>query len=174
MLTLAARHALRSGQAVSAVSFLQGTAAAIPVADETFDLALCFGVLHHTVGEGDPSGHDVLQELARVTRPGGRVVVVEPNAWNPYFFATTWVWHGLQQRVAGYPRVEHERPLTKPFLRRGLTRAGLVVERVTTASPVEAFRGGTSGGIWRAAQWALEGPLRSLGTHLVAVATRPV
>lgn len=172
MLARAARHAASAGVG-QPVSFLQGTASAIPVCDGAFDLVLCFGVLHHTVGEGDPTGQDVLREMARVTRPGGRVVVVEPNAWNPYFFTTTWVWHGLQDRVAGYPRIAHERPLTMRFLRGGLARAGLVVERVATASPVEAFRGRNAGAVWKAAQWALEGPLRAFGTHVMAVGKRP-
>jgi SAM-dependent methyltransferase len=51
-----------------------------PLDDSSFDLTFAVCVLHH-VGQGDrPS---FAQELARVTRPGGLVVVFEHNALNP-------------------------------------------------------------------------------------------
>jgi SAM-dependent methyltransferase len=137
----------------------------LPYRAGSFDVAFCFGVLHHAVGEGIAQA--VLDEMARVA---SRVVVVEPNILNPYFFTTTYVWHDLQRRVAGYPRVPHERPLTKGFLRRGLKAAGLKT-RVRTMSPVASWV--ATGSKWsRATEWALEGPLRTLGTHVVGVGQR--
>lgn len=148
-------------------------AESLPFRDGSFDLVFCFGVLHHVVGEGDPECRRILAEMARLSR--GRVLVVEPNIRNPYFFLTTYVYKGLQKRVAGYPRVEHERPLTKRFVRRAMERAGLRVDAVHTASPVEAFLGARSGWGMRAAQWLLERPLRPFGTHIVALGSkRPV
>jgi SAM-dependent methyltransferase len=48
---------------------LQGSAEALPVGDASFDLVLCLQVLEHVE---DPS--QVIRELHRVTRPGGRVL----------------------------------------------------------------------------------------------------
>ena len=52
------------------LSVVQGSVLSLPIRDETFDLALCDGVIHHTP---DPAG--AYAELARVVRPGGAVYV---------------------------------------------------------------------------------------------------
>ena len=49
----------------------------LPFADSSFDHAYSISVIEHIPGEGD--GH-ALAELARVTKPGGRVVVTLPYA----------------------------------------------------------------------------------------------
>jgi SAM-dependent methyltransferase len=51
-----------------------GEASALPFPDDSFDLVTCQTVLIHVE---DPTA--VLREMARVARPGGRVVVSEPN-----------------------------------------------------------------------------------------------
>lgn len=58
-----ARHAYR-----------QGEAQRLPFADGSFDLVTCQTVLIHMP---DPAA--VIAEMTRVTRPGGRVLVAEPN-----------------------------------------------------------------------------------------------
>lgn len=45
----------------------------LPFPDATFDLTLCFGTLHHI-----PNVTSVIQEMARVTRPGGFLLTREP------------------------------------------------------------------------------------------------
>lgn len=55
-------------------SYLQGDATRLPFADDTFDLTTCQTLLIHL---REPSV--ALAEMQRVTRPGGRVVVAEPN-----------------------------------------------------------------------------------------------
>jgi SAM-dependent methyltransferase len=50
---------------------------ALPFADATFDHAYSVSVLEHVEGDG---GAQALRELARVVRPGGRVVVTLPFA----------------------------------------------------------------------------------------------
>ncbi|MDB4949658.1 MAG: type 11 methyltransferase [Gemmatimonadetes bacterium] len=47
--------------------------------DDTFDAAVCSGVLHHL--DLDPA----YRELARVLRPGGRIICIEAMRHNPYF-----------------------------------------------------------------------------------------
>ena len=45
----------------------------MPFADATFDLTLCFGTLHHI-----PNVSRIVGEMARVTEPGGYVLIREP------------------------------------------------------------------------------------------------
>ena len=72
----------RSQASAPNVAFVQGDLAALPFPDGRFDLVFCRFVLVHL---GDPT--DALRELARVTKPGGRVVaydmVHEGIWWSP-------------------------------------------------------------------------------------------
>jgi ubiquinone/menaquinone biosynthesis C-methylase UbiE len=56
------------------VDFRPGDACALPFEDETFDASRADRVLHHLVDPGK-----ALAEMARVTRPGGRVVVCDTD-----------------------------------------------------------------------------------------------
>lgn len=51
----------------------------LPFADETFDHAISIGVLHHT-----PDCRRGFREIARVTAPGGTVVIFLYDYWNIY------------------------------------------------------------------------------------------
>jgi SAM-dependent methyltransferase len=51
---------------------LEGDVASMPFLDATFDLVTCSRALHHTADAAA-----VVHELARVTRPGGRLVVLD-------------------------------------------------------------------------------------------------
>ena len=51
----------------------------LPFADESFDNATAFEVLHHFENL-KPS----LSEIHRILRPGGQVFAYEPSAINPY------------------------------------------------------------------------------------------
>ena len=55
--------------------FVEGDGAALPFADGTFDLTGTHRTLHHV-----PQPERVVAELARVTRPGGHVLVVDQLA----------------------------------------------------------------------------------------------
>jgi SAM-dependent methyltransferase len=55
-------------------TFEQGRAEALPFPDGTFDLVTCQTVLIHC-----PDPGAALAEMVRVTRPGGRIAVAEPN-----------------------------------------------------------------------------------------------
>ncbi|MBN1511759.1 MAG: metalloregulator ArsR/SmtB family transcription factor [Phycisphaerae bacterium] len=57
------------------VEFRQGDLSRLPLDDEAVDLAIAVLVLHHV-----PSPGEAVREIARVVRPGGRVLVVEYQA----------------------------------------------------------------------------------------------
>jgi SAM-dependent methyltransferase len=64
-------------------SFAAGDACALPFKDGVFDSTYCVAVLQHI---GNLNG--ALGEFARVTAPGGRVVVVEPDNAARYWFSS--------------------------------------------------------------------------------------
>jgi SAM-dependent methyltransferase len=72
-LELAREQALARGMA-ERLSFVEGTAEALPFADDRFDLVTCQMVLIHIADV-----EVALREMIRVTRPGGIVAVVEPD-----------------------------------------------------------------------------------------------
>lgn len=77
----------RSNRAVAGVT---GSGMTLPFADDTFELTYCVAVMHH-VAESDRVRR-TLQEMVRVTKPGGHVLVWDHNPRNPY-------WPYLMRRV---------------------------------------------------------------------------
>lgn len=69
-------HNIRAG-------FASADICALPFGDATFDSTFCVAVLQHI---GDLP--QAIGELARVTRPGGRVVAVEPDNSARYFYSS--------------------------------------------------------------------------------------
>ncbi|MCC6315132.1 MAG: class I SAM-dependent methyltransferase [Thermomicrobiales bacterium] len=62
---------------------VQGNGTALPFPDATFDLVYCVAVMHHIA---DPLAvRRTLVEMARVTRPGGHVLIWDHNPRNPYW-----------------------------------------------------------------------------------------
>jgi ubiquinone/menaquinone biosynthesis C-methylase UbiE len=61
----------------NSVELARGSAMDLPFADHSFDVVLCTEVLEHV-----PDPAVVVAELARVTKPGGRVIVSIPNEVN--------------------------------------------------------------------------------------------
>ncbi len=55
--------------------FLPYDGRTLPLEDASVDRVLCFDAFHHV-----PNPREILAELHRVTRPGGRVVMAEPGA----------------------------------------------------------------------------------------------
>lgn len=62
-------------EGVGNVTFRKGDLSALPLEEAGLDLALAVLVLHHV-----PSPTEALEELRRVLRPGGRLLVVEQHA----------------------------------------------------------------------------------------------
>ena len=66
--------------------FMHRDAESLPFPDASFDLVYCNGVLHHT-----PNTRTVVQEIARVLRPGGRVIAMV-YAENSFHYWRKQVW----------------------------------------------------------------------------------
>ncbi|MBI4478032.1 MAG: methyltransferase domain-containing protein [Acidobacteria bacterium] len=64
--------------------FATGDACALPFKDAVFDSTFCVAVLQHIADL-----ENAVRELARVTRSGGRVLVVEPDNAARYWFSST-------------------------------------------------------------------------------------
>ena len=81
------RELRRRSPEVAAVA-ADGTA--LPFPDDAFALTYCVAVLHHVASAA--AVRATLREMARVTRPGGHVLVWDHNPRNPY-------WPLLMRRV---------------------------------------------------------------------------
>ena len=68
----------------------------VPFADETFDVVLMVDVIHHL-----EQPEMVLESVMRRLRPGGRVLIFEPNKLNPLI----WLYHALDRNEWGLLRL---------------------------------------------------------------------
>jgi SAM-dependent methyltransferase len=64
-------------------SFAAADARHIPFPDKTFDSTFCVAVLQHI-----PEAEEALREFVRVTRPGGRLLAVEPDNAARYWYSS--------------------------------------------------------------------------------------
>ncbi len=76
LLALGAARLREAG--ITNVLLQEGNAAQLPFVDASFDLVICRGALHHF-----PHPEEAIAEMARVCRPGGRVVVADMVAPTP-------------------------------------------------------------------------------------------
>jgi ubiquinone/menaquinone biosynthesis C-methylase UbiE len=67
-------------QEIESVTFIHSDAAALPFADECFDLIYTNGTIHHIPAEMRPA---VLADLRRVLKPAGTLCIFENNPFNP-------------------------------------------------------------------------------------------
>jgi SAM-dependent methyltransferase len=115
---------LREGRAVCGVLAVgQARAEALPFRPAAFDAVLAMGVLEYL---DDPGA--ALDELCRVTKPGGRVIVTMPNRLSPYRLWT----RSLYRPAAAAVKALLGRP-TAPALRRREFIARVWSQRVAAA-----------------------------------------
>ena len=69
-------------QAAPGETFYQAGAEAVPFADSSFDGAIFLNSLHHVPQR---AMHQALREAARVTKPAGPIVVIEPLPSGSFF-----------------------------------------------------------------------------------------
>jgi SAM-dependent methyltransferase len=114
-------HARAAGAAYENVSFLEGSALALPFADGEFDLTVTSRTVHHL-----PHPEIALAEMTRVTRVGGRLLVVDQ-------IASADPLDGLQHNRLEHLRdPSHERVLPDLDFRSLFEANWLVLERYET------------------------------------------
>ena len=170
----AGRRLAHAGLRRSAV--VQARAERLPYASAAFDLVLSHEVLEHV-----PDDRRAVEEIVRVLRPGGRLVLFVPNRGYP--FETHGVFWRGRYRFGNIPLVNYLpnalrrrlAPHVRAYTRRQLGRlfAGLPVRVVSSTSLFGAYdniiaRRPQVGRALRALLHALEStPLRALGlSHL--------
>ncbi len=104
---------------------------ALPFPDDSFDYIMCSGLLHHLVGQGNLI--EYVKEFARVTRPGGYVIALEPNVFNHSGLLMN-IFNTIKPGITGL--VPHERALSPLKLRDVFSRAGLADARIVASSYV--------------------------------------
>ncbi len=105
----------------------EGDAYGLPYADDSFDAAHCDRVLMHL---DDPSA--ALAEMRRVVRPGGRVVVAEPD-WASIVIDS--VDHGAMQLLIHQANTTRRQPYIGRELNRRFAAVGLI-DRVVETVPI--------------------------------------
>jgi SAM-dependent methyltransferase len=117
------------------VRFQRADVRALPFAAASFDAAYSSMVLHHV-----PEPVEAVRELARVVRPGGRVVVVEFTRHN-----LSWMRDELAHRWLGFERAELEGWLRDAGLEPG---RWLQRRRTLGRDDDETVAGGREGFTW--------------------------
>ncbi|MFZ2518354.1 MAG: class I SAM-dependent methyltransferase [Anaerolineae bacterium] len=108
------------------VQFLQADAEQLPFPDAAFDVALCMEAIMHV-----PHPQRLLNEMARVTRPGGKVILSMTNRWrlNALGEAPGALYRrlGLAQQPTTPRYMWH---YSAPEFKHFFERAGLTIERL--------------------------------------------
>ncbi len=129
------RYARRFGR-----SLVQASGFHLPFADQSFSCVLCSEVIEHV-----PNDSPILDELVRVLRPGGRLVLGTPDYGN-----WQWVWIEKAYALAapgGYAH-EHIAHYTYRELREIISRRGLTFETaryILRGELIMAFRKNAKG-----------------------------
>lgn len=113
----AARQGMHDLSLTSPNLFLSGDALRLPFADDAFDHVLCTEVLEHL-----PAYEPAIQEILRVTRPGGTLSVSVPRFW------PEWICWRLSAGYRSSPG-GHVRIFKEPELRAAFTAAGAAWQR---------------------------------------------
>jgi SAM-dependent methyltransferase len=118
-LRLAARRLRRRGEELGRLAAMnQGDAFHLPYADGTFDRVICSEVMEHVhdyVGAG--------RELARVTRPGGRLAITIPTATSENLYLR--LGDDYFESPGGHIRIFRPRQLAEGLAKSGLATVGV-------------------------------------------------
>ena len=93
----------RAAEKVAGADYKEGRGEKLPFADGSVDAVLYHNALHHVPVELQAAA---LVEAARVLRPGGRVLVIEPLAHGPYFELVRQIEDETEVRRAAYEAMQ--------------------------------------------------------------------
>jgi SAM-dependent methyltransferase len=101
MLKVCRKNAIETGGDSGGVILTLSDASKLPYRDESFDFITCHAILHHV-----PNPKEVLREVYRLLRPGGRALVFEPTKYGTAlcFKAMRLTWGiplGIKERLKG-------------------------------------------------------------------------
>src|SRR5882762_9175780 len=146
------------------VGTFAGVTTALPFAADSFDLALTVATLHHL--ETAERVATTVDEMARVVKQGGFVVLWDHNPANPY-------WPILMKRVPQDSGDERLVPLAE--LQRDIRAAGLQPERIFRSGFTPDFLPAAMSGVWNWVERAVEVTpgVNVLAAHNVVVARKP-
>jgi SAM-dependent methyltransferase len=108
----------RAGELGSLGEMLQGDAFALPFPDESFDKVICAEVMEHV--------HDysaAARELARVTKPGGRLAITIPTATSEQLYLR--LGDDYFESPGGHIRIFRPRRLAETLASAGLATEGV-------------------------------------------------
>lgn len=149
-------------------SFAAADARHLPFADGTFDSTFCVAVLQHVTESAEALG-----EFIRVTRPGGRVVAVEPDNAATYWYSSTpagmnaFAAAGTFFEAFARSRRENREPRVGPQLPTLFVSAGLELLDVQLF-PVSVSRvGPPAASLWATRRAAIEQMLAATGDAAV-------
>jgi SAM-dependent methyltransferase len=159
-------------------SFAAADACGLPFLDASFDSAFCVAVLQHI---GDVPG--AVRELSRVTRPGGRIVAVEPDNAARYFYSSSSVGMRAYELAGQFfasvarGRGDASDPAVGPKLPTLFARSGIEplnvqlfpVSRAQLGSPSNAVWEGRRLAVQQAIERAGDGGIRRLGQDYIKV-----
>lgn len=150
------------------ITFLEGYLDALDLPPRSFDGATCLEVIEHVY---PPQVETLLQDLFRILRPGGRLLITTPN-YRGLWPIVEWA----ADRMASTAHMDGDQHVTRfhrRMLRTALENAGFSVERLRTTCTFAPF---VAGVWWRAGRWVDRAERRidlPFGNILVAVARRP-
>ena len=167
LLTDRVREALAAARSHNIrASFAAADACALPFVNAAFDSAFCVAVLQHI---SDVPG--AVRELARVTRPGGRIVAVEPDNSARYFYSSSTA--GMRAyELAGqfFASVARERgdatdPMVGPRLPTLFAQSGIELLKVQLFPVSRAQLGAPSSTVWEGRRQAVQQAIDRAGDH---------
>jgi SAM-dependent methyltransferase len=143
---------------------VQASGTELPFDSDRFDVVLSVAAFHHIAEPG--AVRATLAEMARVARPGGRILIWDHNPRNPY-------WSRLMARVP--QDTGEERLIPAEELIGGLNAAGVQVLSVQRLGFVPDFTPRIAVGVAAGAERLAERVprVRDFAAHNVVVATKP-
>jgi ubiquinone/menaquinone biosynthesis C-methylase UbiE len=164
---------------LDAAHFSVGVIEQLRFPDAAFDIVTCMGVVEYV-----PDDAAAMKEMARVTRPGGLVIVTLPNAWSPYRVWQRTVYRGLRavaRRLTGRgpapPSVAHREYRARAYCdllsSHGLTVVDVAYYNFTLLPfPLDRLLPGLTVWLSRRLEGLSRGPLRWLGTGFIVKAEK--
>jgi SAM-dependent methyltransferase len=146
-----------------------GYAGELRFADASFDVVLYRLVLHHIAYQG-PLGH-CFAEAARLLRPGGALVAIEPGSWHPVGLGLR-----LANRIGIAPALHgtpDDVPLSPSLLRREARAAGLTPEIHAVTFTWRRLPANVQRAMWGIDQLGSRSRMAAVGHTLMLIARSP-